>query len=204
MVWLWLLPIVTQKIMIASLKGKISEGIEGNIIVDVNNVGYQVRIPTSLVGEVTTRQDDVQLFIHTHVREDALDLYGFLDKNDLYLFKMLINVSGIGPKTAINILSAGADGVRKAVVDGDVSFFTSIPKVGTKNAQKIIIELKSKLGSIKELDLTGKENQEMKEIVEVLVGMGFSQKESYQAVKKIPKDLKTLEEKIRSALKLLK
>lgn len=189
--------------MIGQLIGKPKEGYEGTIIIDAGGVGYQVRVPVRLNDQVMARPY-ATLYIHTHVREDALDLYGFITKEELQLFKMLINVSGIGPKTAINILNMDASKIKQAVLESDISFFTQIPKVGTKNAQKIIIELKTKLGSLKELDLSGKTGEEVKDMVDALVGMGFSHKESLAAVKQLPKDVVQLEDKIRLALKLLR
>lgn len=189
--------------MIGLLKGKIEKGYLNNIIVNVNGVGYEVRVPSSQMEKILSLKETL-LYIHTHVRDDAFELFGFLQKEDLRIFKLLLNVSGVGPRLALNILSAGVEGVKKAVIESDTVFFSNIPKIGGKNAQKIIIELKSKLGSISELDLSQKENKELVEIVDVLRSMGFSQKEAYNTVRKLPKEAVTLEDKIRLSLKILK
>jgi Holliday junction DNA helicase RuvA len=141
------------------------------------------------------------LYIHTHVTENNISLYGFGDQNELELFELLLTVSGIGPKSALGIINFGVEKIKQAIVQAEVNFFTQIPRLGTKNAQKIIIELKNKLGSSIDLDLTQDENQ--KEMITVLSGMGFSRQEAILAIKQIPGDIATLEEKIRYALKNL-
>ena len=134
--------------------------------------------------------------------DDALDLYGFPTEEELFLFKLLLSVSGIGPRTALAVIDRGVSEVRRAVTTSDVDFFTTIPRLGKKNAQKIIIELKSKLGSTKELDLTGDSEGETKQLLEALIGMGFARSEVMEVVRKLDSN-KTLEEKIRQALKHL-
>lgn len=188
--------------MIGGLKGEPIISSDNSIILMVGGVGYQVCIPPSLKEKVR-KEKEVFLFIHTHVREDLLELYGFLKKEELYLFKLLLGVSGIGPKTALAIVDQGIGNVQKAVVKADISFFTLIPRLGKKNAQKIIIELKPKLGDLEELDLSGEVEGETSQVIEALKSMGFSQKEAYVVLRKLPKKLKNVEEKIRFALKSL-
>src|SRR3990167_434514 len=134
--------------MIGYLNGEVVTRDDPHIIIDVNGVGYKVLATRSVLSKVILN-GKLKLFIYTHVREDAISLFGFLDSLDLKLFENLISVSGIGPKTAMNIFSVGTrEDVVQAIVTGDVSFFIGVPRLGKKNAQKIIIELKSKLGSI--------------------------------------------------------
>lgn len=185
--------------MIGKLTGMV-ESISNPIIVDVHDVGYVVHVPERLLSTLKATKK-ITLYIHTHVREDALDLYGFASPEDLALFDLLLTVSGIGPKTALSVIDRGADAIAHAVRTSDVDFFTAIPRLGTKNAQKIIIELKQKLGSAKALDLSGATG-ETKEITEALMSMGFDRSEIKEITKKLDGD-KTMEEKIRHALKLL-
>jgi len=119
------------------------------------------------------------------------------------LFELLLTVSGIGPRTALAIINRGTEPVQKAVSESDVEFFITIPRVGRKNAQKIIIELKSKLGTVRELDLTGVTGGETKEVLDALVSMGFGRNEVISVIKKLDSSDTTLEKKIRHALQLL-
>jgi len=188
--------------MIGSIKGQISL-IDGDyIIVETGGVGYRVLVPSSISSK--KEGEKVALFIHTHVKEEALDLYGFDDVKDLKLFQYLIGVNGVGPKTAITLFSfSNRDRIVKAVLNGDVAFFTRVPRLGKKNAQKIIIELKNKLGDDSSLDLSEPESTDDKEVIEALRAFGFSVKESRDALKNIEdKDVGT-EEKIKFALKSL-
>jgi Holliday junction DNA helicase RuvA len=166
-------------------------------------VGYKVVVANGVLSNLG-KNGKVKLFIYTHVREDAISLFGFLDALDLKLFENLISVSGVGPKTAMNIFSIGdREKIIEAIVTNDVSFFSSVPRLGKKNAQKIIIELKSKLGSIEDLDLTKIDVKENSEVITALKQFGFSSKEALGALKNIKGEGKSTEEKIRMALKEL-
>ena len=147
--------------MIGFLKGKVELLKRPFVIVDVNGVGYKVLVPETIYAKLSLGES-LKIFTYTYVREDALDLFGFLEAEDLGLFESLLTVSGIGPKTALNIFSFGErKEIIEAIIKGDFTFFTSVPRLGTKNAQKIIIELKNKMGSgaeITENDLIGVRN----------------------------------------------
>lgn len=173
-----------------------------SIILDVNGVGYKV-LAASQIHTTFHIGDTVTLFIHTHVREDALDLFGFSSQQDLKVFEYLISVNGIGPKTAIGIFSVGSrEEILRAIQKADVDFFTGVPRLGKKNAQKIIIELKNKLGSGEELDLS-EGTQEEQDVVNALVSMGFSEREARGAVKGIGESGKSTSDRVRLALKQL-
>ena len=189
--------------MIGLLKGKIELLQRPFVIIDVNGVGYKVLVPESVYLKLT-KNEAVRLFTYTYVREDALELFGFLEAEDLSLFESLLTVSGIGPRTALNIFSFGErKDIIEAIIKGDVSFFTSVPRLGTKNAQKIIIELKNKMGAGQDLDLSGKDLLENAEVVQALKNFGFSTAEAQKAVREIKKDGISTEERIRLALKNL-
>lgn len=189
--------------MIAYLTGTIfTKGTNYLILMTTSGVGYKVVVPADILVN-TEINSPSNLFIHTHVKEDALDLYGFNNPEDLQLFELLLGVSGIGPKTAIGIFANGKSiKIKEAVVKGDVDFFTSVPRLGRKNAQKIIIELRPKLGKLEDIDLT-EGNPENKEIIEALKIFGFNPQEAKEAIKSI-KDLQgDTSVKIRAALKYL-
>ncbi len=189
--------------MIGSLEGTVELLDNPYAIVSVNGVGYRVFLYSLLFAKFH-QQEKVKLFTYTHVREDALDLFGFAHFLDLKLFEQLITVSGIGPKTAINIFSFGErQAIINAIIQGDVDFFSAVPRLGKKNAQKIIIELKSKLGSSTELDLTADEKINHEEVSLALKSFGFSVKEANEAIKAIKDKAETTEDKIRMALKHL-
>ncbi len=157
--------------MIAFLSGQ-PKIINDKLIVIVNGVGYGVTVGAKTFA-ATVQQPQVELFVHTHVREDVLELFGFVNQADKELFELMLSVSGVGPRTAVHIVDLGAERMIKAVQTADVSLFTSVPRVGKKLAQKIIIELKSKLGSIQDLNL-GPRNQVEQDVVDALTTLGFS------------------------------
>ncbi|HUD09901.1 MAG TPA: Holliday junction branch migration protein RuvA [Patescibacteria group bacterium] len=189
--------------MIGFLKGKVELLKRPFVIIDVNGVGYKVLVPETIYAKLSLGEA-LKIFTYTYVREDALDLFGFLEAEDLGLFESLLTVSGIGPKTALNIFSFGErKDIIEAIIKGDVTFFTSVPRLGTKNAQKIIIELKNKMGAGSDLDLSGKDLLENAEVVQALKNFGFSVSEAQKAVREIKQVGLTTEEKIRLALKNL-
>ncbi|MFH1186659.1 MAG: Holliday junction branch migration protein RuvA [Candidatus Levyibacteriota bacterium] len=189
--------------MIGSLKGVIEILDHPYALINVNGIGYKVLLHGTLLSGLKLN-DSIKIFTYTHVKEDALELFGFSRFEDLKLFENLISVSGVGPKTAISIFSCGTrEEIIEAIVKGDVSFFTDVPRLGRKNAQKIIIELKNKMGSIEDLDLSKEGKSENNEVVMALKGFGFSVKEAQTALRAVRNEAKTVEEKIKLALKHL-
>jgi len=189
--------------MIGLIKGTLYSKTSNQIIVLVNGVGYILYITPDLHSKSKTNTE-ITLFVHTHVKDDAIELFGFSDQNQLNLFNMLITVSGIGPKTALLIIDRGVDNIEKAIKESNVGVFSAIPRLGRKNSQKIILELKNKIGSIKELDLSDNDSEETKDLIEALMGMGFGKQEILQALKKIDPDINNISQKIRQILKILK
>lgn len=185
--------------MIGFLSGKIQIKLPDSLILLINGVGYRVFVPISTYLSVSA-SSPLDLYIYTHVREDALDLYGFKTAEELNLFQLLLSVPGIGPKTAILVIDKGVEKIKEAIVKADVDFFTLIPRLGRKNSQKIIIELKNKLGGLVELDLAG-ESSETLEVIEALRSMGYTREEAISALKNLPTTELTLEQKIKFALK---
>lgn len=173
------------------------------LILDVQGVGYKVLVSNNLFSRHAVG-DEVTLFTYTHVREDALELYGFSTGEDLKLFEMLISVSGVGCKSALGVFSIGSRGdIVNAIVTGDVSFFTAVPRLGKKNGQKIIIELKNKLGGVEDLDLSQGESNEELEAIRALQSFGFSQREAEQAIHSVSSEGVKTEDLVRLALRQL-
>ena len=189
--------------MIGSLKGFIIHREDPSFIIDVNGVGYRVFLPLHVASSISGLSTQIMVYTHTHVRDDLLELYGFTDPLDLKLFTLLIGVSGIGCKTALGIFSIGSrQEIIQAIRDGDVSFFTGVPRLGKKNAQKLIIELKNKLGGQGDIDLSGG-TPEYNEVTAALKVFGFTEKEAQTALKELQGKGETVEEKVRLALKYL-
>lgn len=184
--------------MIGYLSGQLLTRNDPFLLLDVHGVGYKVHAEQNLLNAFHVG-DTLSMFIHTHVREDALELYGFMDEQSLELFQLLISVNGVGPKTAIGIFTLGKkEEILQAIRKADVDFFTGVPRLGKKNAQKIIIDLKNKLGSVEELDL----QEEESDVLTALMQFGFEKEEARKALREVG-DAATPEEKIKLALKYL-
>ncbi len=132
--------------MISFIKGKLVHIYENVIIVENNGIGYEIFVPVSVIGNMPLVGSEVMIYTYMHVREDALQLFGFLDRDTLEIFKLLITVSGIGPKGAIGVLGTlSADDIRYAVMAEDAKTIAKAPGIGAKTASKVVIELKDKL-----------------------------------------------------------
>ena len=182
--------------MIGFLIGKVIHTQNGSIILNVSGVGYQV----SVVKNIPASSQKVGLFIHTHAKEDDISLFGFQSQAELDLFKNLISVSGVGPKIALTILSSGTEkDIVSAIKNSSVDFFSAVPGIGKKTAQKLIIDLRSKLEeSLVDLSTLDQDSS----LVEGLVGLGFAKQEIQRIAPKIKPNLK-LAAQIKLALKLL-
>ena len=172
--------------MIGYLKGRVIEKKQSEIWLDVNGVGYRIKIQNSKFKV----QNEIEIFIHTAVREDAITLYGFETMKELEIFELLLTVSGVGPKTAMVIVGTQkTERIEKAVREADVLFFQQVPGIGKKSAQRIIVDLKSKIGSLKELDLQS-EDSENDDVTLALKQFGFKAEEIRQVMKQIDPDIK--------------
>ncbi len=185
--------------MIGSIKGNIILKTDKFLIVEAGGVGYKVAVSPDALSRTPQTGGETSLWIHTHIREDSMDLYGFLDYSELEFFEMLINVSGIGPKGALTILGiASIETLRQAIGTGDTGYLTKISGIGKKTAGKIVIELKDKMGKIE----TGPSLQGELDALEALKSLGYSQNEAREALKKVTPDA-DINTKIREALKIL-
>lgn len=201
--------------MISYIKGELTEIMEDAIVVENNGIGFNIRVPATVISEFSVTGEQVKVYTYLQIREDAHSLYGFLTRDDLEIFKMLINVNGIGPKGALAILSTiSPDDLRFAVLSDDVKLISSAPGIGAKTAQKLIIELKDriKLSDAFEQALAHQESSigmsvdfsARNEAVEALVALGYGNAEALRAVKNIEnieeKDTETI---LKEALKRL-
>jgi Holliday junction DNA helicase RuvA len=186
--------------MIAYLTGKPLVHTD-ELIVLTGGVGYGVKVTNDVLSQASNKEE-VSLYIYTHVKEDALILFGFSSLNEKSIFKLLISVSGVGPATAMGILNKGANQIIQAIQAADVAFFTSVKRVGKKAGQKIIIELKSKLGGIKDLDLTPL-NQMQSDILEALTSLGFAEDQANQVIKDLDLEDVPLAKAVKMAIKEL-
>jgi Holliday junction DNA helicase RuvA len=191
--------------MIATLEGKISEKLKDQIVVDVNGVGYGVYVSLEDYGRLE-RDEVKKIYIYEHVREQAHDLFGFIERDTQNLFEQLLDVNGVGPKMALNLLSIGnTSEVRQAIAEGNLKFLQTASGVGRRVAERIVIELKNKVGlSPADLDDTAifkSETSSMKdEAVEALISLGFDMTDATKVLKDVDPNLPT-EERIKLALR---
>ncbi len=185
--------------MISYLSGTVAEKESRFVILDVGGVGYRVFVTDDTLRALKVGAE-VKLRTHHAVREDTEELFGFLETDDLKLFELLLSVPGIGPKTALNILNvATPETLRRSITSGETAYLTKISGIGRKTAEKIVLELKEKLGA-------GEEGTGLKEEVdalEALKSLGYSHSEAREALKQVAKDITGTSDRIKQALKLL-
>ena len=202
--------------MISYIRGTLAEKNEDSAVVEAHGVGYQIFVPVPVLSELPPLGESVKIYTYFSVREDGMSLFGFLSRQDLAMFKQLIGVNGIGPKSALGILSAlRPDVLRMAVASGDAKTISRAPGVGPKTAQRIILDLKDKIrpedvlaGGLEESLAVPEEisgvGQAGKEAVEALTALGYSAAEAAGAVKKVKiTDEMTAEDVLKGALRHL-
>lgn len=180
--------------MYAYFRGIVTEIEEESIVVECNHIGYNIKVPTSVISDLTGIGSQIKIYTYTSVREDAFVLYGFLTKDDLKMFKQLITVNGIGPKGALGILSVlNASNLRFAILAGDAKAIAKAPGVGAKSAERIILELKNKVElSLEETSPVSQTassvasySAEKNEAIEAMVALGYSATEALKAVNQL-------------------
>jgi len=192
------------------IKGFVDEIQEDGVVINCNDIGYKISMTQRDIQKLGNREEKIKVYTYQQVREDGMFLYGFLNKEELNIFKMLISVSGVGPKAAISILSTvSASDFILAVVTNNEKMIVKAQGVGKKIAQRIILELKDKF---KDVDLTQGVNEEEQittnsldenEAIGALMALGYSKKEAYHAVSKVLPQANSLEEIIKLSLKQL-
>ena len=198
--------------MIAFLRGRPVTSGPDHVVLDVGGIGYKVFVPTSVIGKMADPQTEVTVHTYLHVREDALQLFGFLEDADRGIFELLIQVSGIGPKVALAVLSSTTTpAFVQAVINEQVNLLTQIPGVGKKTAQRVIVELKDKFGKMDvaaDADIPGTAVESYNitgDALQALVALGYNPVEAKRVLGRVAsanKDIE-LEETVRLALKEL-
>lgn len=184
--------------MIAFLCGTILSKTDDSLILDVHDIGYRLMITKTCSSETKTGQS-LELFVHHYIREDVNDLYGFKEQAELLLFEKLISVSGVGPKSALAILSlAPAASLHQAIVQGDDSLLTKVSGIGGKTAQRIVLELRGKLDQL--MTTSGSAHSEE---LEALVSLGYSVTQAREALQKVDSHITDSGERIRQALQYM-
>jgi len=178
--------------MIAHLKGKILKIEPRQVILQANNIGYLVTLSENETGKLNDNEE-LEVFTYTHVREDALDLFGFLQYSELKFFKQLIAISGVGPKTAQDIVGLPLGKLKTSILQEDPTFISSVPKVGKKIAHRIILEMKNKIDpdDIEDLNrVHGTVNTDLnQEVVDALEKLGYNNKQIQKTLSALPKEI---------------
>jgi Holliday junction DNA helicase RuvA len=188
--------------MISSLEGKVIIKTEKYIILEVGSIGYKVFCGEKTLSKIPQIGGSVKLCTYLSVKETAWDLFGFLTLAELELFELLIQISGIGPKTAAGILSgASVEDLQEAIVLGDETILARVSGIGKKVAQKIVIELKSKIKKLSKGSGDKFSVADEIEIIDALVVLGYKISEAREAIKQVPADVKGVENRVREALR---
>ena len=198
--------------MVAFVKGVLEGYGSGSIVVDNNGIGYEILVSENTVSQLPSIGSQIKLYTHLNVREDAMQLFGFLEKSDLEMFRLLITVNGIGPKGALGILSVmTANALRFAIYAQDAKTISKAPGIGKKTAEKMILELKDKVSLEDTISLVENEQEDTAalttakaETIEALEALGYSKSESVKAIQNV-EDARGMdtEELLKAALKQL-
>ncbi len=189
--------------MISHITGEVLLKGDRFAIIDVSGVGYKVYISIETIRKISNKEGKVNLWTYLSVRENALDLYGFIEHAEVDLFEMLIGISGVGPKSALGIMGvAPLDTLKSAIASGDTSYLTKVSGIGKKNAEKIILELRDKLGALGSESRVGVFSEDA-DVIDALQTLGYSAAEAREALKKVPQEATGASERIKEALKHL-
>ncbi len=188
--------------MISSLYGKLESLGSDSAVINVNGIGFQVRMPTSTLSALGPVGSEVGLHTHLQLREDGVTLYGFGSSDELSLFQILLSVSGVGPKLALSMLSAlSVEQLTSAIATGSADLLTTAPGIGKKIASRLILELKDKIGAGWVISPAAQIAEENTEVIQALTSLGYSAAEATRAVSSLPASSKlSLEEKVKLAL----
>lgn len=190
--------------MIAFLSGKIKNKGSGYIILETNNIGYKVFVSQIFFADLDIGQA-IDLYTHQYVREDALDLYGLRSLEELEFFELLLSISGIGPKSALGVLSiAGIDEIKESIASGDSALLTKVSGIGRKTAERVVLELRDKISKIDFVgERTGRAVSANSDEIDALLALGYSIFQARQALSAINPEVKESGERIKQALRNL-
>lgn len=188
--------------MIAHLSGTVHSVHTGFLVLSVGGVGYRVHA-TSRVLSSAEPHTDLSLYVHTVVREDALDLFGFPSFEELELFELLLSVSGIGPRSALAIIGLeSAEKLVRAIAHDDVGYLTKVSGIGKKSAEKIVLELRDKVGDL-HVEHAGEMPRDSEDVLEALITLGYRADEAREALRHIPDNITEQGARVKEALRLL-
>lgn len=190
--------------MISFLEGTIEfKGAKFAVVKTNGGVGYKVFCSEDTMHKISEKGGNVKMWTHLQVREDALELYGFLNFAELDLFQTLNGISGIGPKSALGVMNiAPVDTIKKAIAAGDTSYLTRVSGIGKKTAEKIVLELREKMAG-KGIGVEAPELKEEADALEALISLGYSQREAREALGAVPREIFSAEKRVKEALKKL-
>lgn len=200
--------------MINFICGVVDSIEEDSLVIDRGGIGFQIFVPGSVMDRQPRIGDEIKVYTYLHVKEDIMQLYGFMSRDDLVVFRMLINVNGIGPKAALGILSGlSANELKFAVLSDDIAAITKAPGIGKKTAQKLILELRDKFSLDETFEQKYSDSQGCnppsmapdvsKDTIQALVSLGYSNSEAFQAVNKVRGQNMDAETMLRAALKVI-
>ena len=191
--------------MISYLKGKIINKSAGFLILEVNNIGYQIFVTPLACADAVIGPAEMEFYTYQYVREDALNLYGFKNMAELELFELLLSISGIGPRSALAVLSiASAADVKESIARGDPALLTKVSGIGRKTAERVVLELREKIGKLSGGDgKPGQSNLGSSDEIDALMALGYSLSQAREALNVVDVKIKDSGERIRQALKKL-
>ncbi len=187
--------------MIDRVRGRVIDKSDGVLVIEVGGIGLAIYVPAPLAAELQIGEETV-LYTHLHVRESELTLFGFRHLDERSLFRMLLNVSGVGPRVALNLLSAMSTiAIQRAILDEEPGLLSRVPGIGKKTAEKIILELKDKVEAPAGAPLAPSDLHDVDtDVIEALIGLGYSVVEAQRAVQGLPPEVKDVSERLRLAL----
>ena len=187
--------------MIDRVRGRVIDKSDGVLVIEVGGIGLAIYVPAPLAAELQIGEETV-LYTHLHVRESELTLFGFRHLDERSLFRMLLNVSGVGPRVALNLLSAMSTiAIQRAILDEEPGLLSRVPGIGKKTAEKIILELKDKVEAPAGAPLGPSDLHDVDaDVIEALIGLGYSVVEAQRAVQGLPPEVKDVSERLRLAL----
>lgn len=188
--------------MISYLKGTIQNKGKGSVIVNVRDVGYKVFVNLTTHIELDIGQS-VEFYVHHHIKEDMSDLYGFFKMEQLEMFEMLLSISGVGPKSALGVLGiAQVNQIKETIAQGDPSLLTKVSGIGKKTAERMVLELREKVGRAEEPGSGGASSiSASSDEIDALMALGYSMVQAREALKKVDPEIKDSGERIRAALR---
>ncbi len=195
---------LTRGVMISYLEGTVIFKGERFAVVSAGGVGYKVHLAPETLRSISPQGEAIKLWTHLHVRETDMELYGFLSYAEMQFFEVLIGVSGVGPKSAIGILGvASLDTLKRAIAAGETTYLTKVSGIGKRMAEKIIVELRDKLGGAAMSEGMRADLQADTDVLDALIVMGYSQNDARQAVSRVPASVSGTKERLGEALKAL-